>query len=278
MKKLAIVLLLLTLLSACVPEDTDADIPYNLLDSLEANNYHLELGFNHEMIYETERNQLILEYAEKNIHLIDYYTIFDENNQRIGYLYTLNESDSSLLLFDSLSIESYLDLNIWFVYRIESYVLYMNHEFNSSFPDVFEEEHFDYNYQYDYHYLGGEHPFLEELRYQAVHISYYLEQGMTYQETLNHYENTAFYQYVSFKGVHAFSHLIGFKYYDGIIYETSDTAYASIVFQELANINQAVSHKSDIYRYQNLVFRSFDGSDTFSVFFGSKSFEHNSIE
>jgi len=269
---------LLTLLSSCVPEDTDVDIPYSLLDSLEQNNYHFELGFNNEMIYDTERNQLILEYADKNIHLIDFYTVYDDHDQAIGYLYTLNESDSSLLLFDSLSTESYLDLNIWFVYRIESYVLYMNHGFNSSFPVVFEDEPFDYNYQYDYHYLGGEHPFLEELRYQGVLIGYFLRNGMTYQETLNHYENTSFYQFVSFKGVHAFAHLIGFKYYDGIIYETSDIAYASIVFQELINNNQATSHKSDIYRYQNLVFRCFDGSDTFSVFFGSKSFEHNSIE
>src|SRR5690606_2967674 len=99
------------------------------------------------------------------------------------------------------STASYLDLNIWFVYRIESYVLNMNHGFNSSFPDVFEDELFDYNYQYDYHYLGGEHPFLEELRYQGVLIGYFLRNGMTYQETLNHYENTSFNQFVSFKGV-----------------------------------------------------------------------------
>lgn len=153
----------------------------------------------------------------------------------------------------------------------------MNHAFNSSFHDVFEDEPFDYNYQYDYHYLGGEHPFLEELRYQGVLIGYYLlDDGMTYQETLEHYENTAFYQYVSFKGVHGFLYRIDFfSYSGGTIYETSDTAYASIVFQELINNNQAASHRHHIFRYQNLVFFNAGPIDYFSGYFGSKVFEHN---
>lgn len=281
-----ILLLFLTSVTSC---DLTNDKPYSLQSALNDQNYQVVLGMPEDDDYEEARTHLRQTLAEENIILTDYYTIFGENETELGYMYELSNLESAAQLFNQFSDESYDALGTWFVYRISHYVLKMSHAVDSDFPEVFKDQEFDHNYQYDYHYLGGLHPFLEELRHQRVSISYYLYNETTYDETLAYFENEKYfyfeekdgeyqqvYQQVSYKNVHFFLRYVGFPdmFRGGIIYETSSDIDAEIVFNYEKNNAAPMCHSYYVYKYQNIVLAT-DGPIDVSELFGSKIFEDN---
>jgi len=268
MRKIIIISLVLGLLVSCksVNEKT-----YSIYTALADLNYQVSLGMTEDEDYESALAALKLQFELENISLYDYYTIKDETNE-IGYLYELEDLTSSELLFNQFSVESYNALNIWFIYKIDLYVFKMSHAVDSDFPVIFSNQVFEYNYQYDYHYLNGSHPFLEELRYQGVYIAYYSEYGMTYQETIQYMETG---YNISFKDIHAYRYYQNSQLRGGYIYEVFNAIDAEILFQYERNSALASSHSYYVYKYQNLVIASIGPSELSGIFWESKNFEHN---
>lgn len=287
MKKMLILFLFLTSMTSC---DLTNDKPYSLQSALNDQNYQVVLGMPEDGDYEEARTHLRQTLAEENIILTDYYTIFDENETELGYMYELSNLESAAQLFNQFSDESYNALGTWFVYRISYYVLKMNHAVDSDFPEVFKDQEFDHNYQYDYHYLGGLHPYLDELKYQWILFSYYLYGEMTYEETLTLFENEMYfyfeeidgeyqqiYQQVSYKNIYIYVEYVQsvINLQGGFIFETSNEIDADVVFRYEVSVAASLNYSHYVYKYQNIVLTTIGPYDV-SYLFGSKEFEDNS--
>jgi hypothetical protein len=102
-------------------------------------------------------------YSDYNIQFDAVYYVDNYDSVR-GTIFEVNNQVDLENLFTLVSDESFLENEIIFVYKLEHYVLVMNHPTDSIFPDLIELYNFSNNYQYDYFYKNDViHPLIEYL-------------------------------------------------------------------------------------------------------------------
>lgn len=241
---------------------------------LQEKGYTVSLGINQEENETYEENLSYHQSLYINVSITDVYTVTDQQSDDFGYVYLLNDSDGSDLMFELKKNEAYLSAHMLFIYREGNYIYEMRHAYNSRFPQIFNNLSFEYSQHYEFFYIDNtiQPKILDEFISFGTEITL-AEDRETFRWLFMQKENDHFITFFELF-YYDFDH-----YINGYVYITNSEDEANILFYNIPTSFNFPETFRIIIKYQNMVFRLYSSFNFTSlpVIFKDKDIETISL-